>query len=663
MDVSNDSNASSDSTLIWSPKTPPLPSTSAEDTTLNREMPTLRKMNTITPVDVELKEMPKLYPATQNHPTNSTPSETSLPMEIDNSKPTIETRIHPTTSKPSETSRSMEMDTSTPTREPPPQNQCNKGQSFRMEDDIRKEARAILKKVDATLFEQCNRLGNLLDSYNIVPTPPPLPVSTPPPISVPPSKPCLTTLTLVEIDLHECQPTSVSKLKRKLWLQNLVQLKESFGSEILFLNGKVDWKLTIQCAEEKKRLEKSSSQSTEEKKAPEAAQPIQDSPDSPEAPKLNLPKMSNLTQTSDETMVITPEVKTIESPTTIVKPVQALQETTDPRSIPNKEEVDKIKCNLGEDLLNQNSDITDSAESNVKTTVDTTTDCPQSSFKKDSRELKYKKSLPSATKRKNAADFFASDLDSSLGSSELDDSFSLEQEKPKEVYDQVSRGIKKLKLESMKGPEQRCSQSVSEQEKADVQYQLFLLNMESNADSLKKISNRKCKVCGEIDRNLKRHTIFEHVTDVWWGVIGDSTCWKCHAYHTLPDIRFCDGFYVPQRDLRSLVMRQREFFSYLKDDLECTSDTDLIGLVTREGLCNASLSPFTTAEINFLRDIDRVNGLSTNHLYNPTYPMRLTELLHWRTLGEIFHFAISEGVSPAIQSQSNHCVSWIVIVM
>ena len=125
--------------------------------------------------------------------------------------------------------------------------------------------------------------------------------------------------------------------------------------------------------------------------------------------------------------------------------------------------------------------------------------------------------------------------------------------------------------------------------------------------------------------------------------MGDATCWKCQAYHSLPDIRHCDGYYVPQRDFRSLIMRHNEFFDYIKDDLECVTDSDLIGIVNREGLARLSISPFTSIEINFMRDIDRSKGLSTNHIYWAQHPLRVTELLHWRTLGELFNYVNLRG--------------------
>ena len=246
----------------------------------------------------------------------------------------------------------------------------------------------------------------------------------------------------------------------------------------------------------------------------------------------------------------------------------------------------------------------------------------------------HKSSNTLQLKRKPASEFFDTDLDTSANYSDLDSSFDQGNDTHKQTVERVNRRVKKMKINE--SDKQSCEQLISPEEDEDVYYQLMMLNMEETDDHsrVNKISSRKCCVCGETERNLKRHTIYEHLTDVWWGVMGDATCWKCQAYHSLPDIRHCDGYYVPQRDFRSLIMRHNEFFDYIKVELECTTDNDLISIVNREGLSRLSLSPFTTIEINFMRDIDRSKGLSTNHIYSAQHPLRVTELLHWRILGK-----------------------------
>ena len=617
MDSPNASNASSDSTLVWSPKTPP---TEAPDVDPDaNSMPTLLRAATLRPIDNTDVEMPTLSLATQH-----------TPMDLDSSTNIPTT----TTSQPDQTLQNVKIPTNS-THSMKTLTNSTHTDSLRNEDALRKEARAVLQKVDATLSEQCNRLGNLLDSFSssLVP-PPPLNnnVSTMPVcnnVPTPPLPECNHPFTLYKIELYNCSTCNATRLKRKLWLQNLLQLRDSFGKGILFYNGKVDWQLTIESTDDCEPNSEEVSENPEILVSPESPQPIK-----PET-EIDAPNLAKVIEASE----ITGSKCELTD-----KAANQLSETTDLRSNQTNQDTENFKNNSGDDSTKQLSDTTDSHESKVTESQNTDTDCLQSNYKKDIRIFMHKVSLPSTSKRKPAADFFASDSDSSVDNTDLDNSFSLEKEKPKEIMDQVGKGIKRIKLEGPNKPEQRCSVPLSKDDESDVNYKLLMLKMEEGSDgNQNNISMRKRVACGDVDRNLKRHTIFEHLTDVWWGVIGDATCWKCQAYHTLPDIRFCDGFYVPQRDLRSLVMRQREFFAYIKDDLECTTDADLIGLVTREDLCSSSISPFTATEVNFMRDVDRANGLSTNHLYSALYPMRLTELLHWRTLGEIFNFCNLRG--------------------
>ena len=278
---------------------------------------------------------------------------------------------------------------------------------------------------------------------------------------------------MTKIDLQNCFTTSVTRLKRKLWLQNLLQLRDSFGKGIIFYNGKVDWQLTISSNDECQ---------SEQENIPNT----HDTPASPDSPPSNIPESltnkPDLATVEDESQIITQETKFTETPISNTKSATSMIKTTDPRSNSNLQELDNVNQNRGDETSVNTSDTTDSKESNVKLTHQSNTDCSQSSFKKDSRGYKYKVSLPSTSKRKTAADFFASDPDSSFDSSDLDSSFSLEKDQSKKTLDQVGRGIKRLKLEENKPPEQRCSNPVSEQEENDVHYKLLMLNMEADAE-------------------------------------------------------------------------------------------------------------------------------------------------------------------------------------
>ena len=107
-------------------------------------------------------DMPTLLPATQNLP-------------IDLTANTLKQSIPTSSSQPDPPGDLMDLTVGTrSTSSLKNQNQGGeKPETFRKEDTLRKEARAVLQLVDATLSEQCNRLGNLLDSFNNVPVPPP----------------------------------------------------------------------------------------------------------------------------------------------------------------------------------------------------------------------------------------------------------------------------------------------------------------------------------------------------------------------------------------------------------------------------------------------------------------------------------------------------------
>ena len=506
------------------------------------------------------------------------------------------------------------------------------------------------KQVNQNIQKQCSKLDDLMQSFDTPNSVDTIKTEPKPTMShvLPgnnPAKP----LPLVEIDLDFAISNMEYKIQRSLWLRNLLQLKESFGSQMIFYNGKITW-------------EKEKEKEVEVEKAVSVSDVV--SPESPEKAMKDSPvtigsESENSHINSDEKILekATEESSPSTSHNTDIKLSNIKQshkeaKVTDSESNTtyDRQMLRSVRRNIDTSGLTIKLDAKDSTESSTNTTLKG--DSTESKMaKKDSCESKHKKSISMPEKRKVASDFFDDDHDSSFSNSDLDNSFSLERECRRTPMDRVNTGVKRMKIEEGGYSDSECcgaESRLTSQEEEEINFQMLMMNMVDMDEVLNygkcPISKRKCKVCGIVERNMKRHAIFDHITNVWWGVIGDATCWHCQSYHTIQEIRNCDGFYVPQRDLRCLMVRHTEFFSYMKDDLECSSDEDLLEIITREGLCNNSTSPFTTSEINFMRAIDRAKGLSTNHLYSAQYPIRLTEILHWKTLSELMNYCNMRGV-------------------
>ena len=527
--------------------------------------------------------------------------------------------------------------------------------SAKLVDRILK-SHSTLQMVDRHMTAQCNRIGNLLHSYNRPDSPTP---SNNDPF--PPKK----------IALEQNYPDPLYKMQRQLWLQNLLQLKESFGHQVIFLNGKVLWqaqlgnlsgdegkeeKIEVDAKEEEtpKELEVQSPESPDEKKA---KQPILSlNVVEPEAPAEKIEKQSclllnvvepepialastsseqNLTSKSlditpnkiEKDASITPEQKCEEMKISNIK--DSHKELKDTGGVSINLDMDRVKRKLNES--------TDTTDTNMSSQSHESEDCTQS--------------IDTTRKRKRALDFFEGDTDASSPAFEFSENESSDgefehQTRVTKHMDNVSMGIKRLRLQEAKL--ELDTEDVGEG-KDDSAFKRLLMEMEGGLD-LNAVSNsqghclRKCMVCCTEAKNMKRHTIFSHLTDVWWGVHAESTCWTCQQYHTYQDIRRCEGYYVPSRDFKSLINRHVEFFSFLKDNLECDSDDELLEIVVREQLGSKSVSSFTTYELDYMRIIDRSKGLPGNHLYRAQFPTRITELLHWRSLSSIMNYANLRGV-------------------
>ena len=90
-------------------------------------------------------------------------------------------------------------------------------------------------------------------------------------------------------------------------------------------------------------------------------------------------------------------------------------------------------------------------------------------------------------------------------------------------------------------------------------------------------ASRSCVICSSKIRNMKKHVIMSHVTDDWWGVYGDTTCWKCQEFHTAANLRKCKGFFDLEKDTDTFLYRNKCYEEFLKEDLQCNSRTDPAG--------------------------------------------------------------------------------------
>ena len=158
-----------------------------------------------------------------------------------------------------------------------------------------------------------------------------------------------------------------------------------------------------------------------------------------------------------------------------------------------------------------------------------------------------------------------------------------------------------------------------------------------------KSAKRDCLLCPIKTKDMKKHTILNHLSNTWWGAYGPYTCWRCQEFHPGGDISTCGGQYK-RSDLPTFLYRNECLESFLKEDLECTTDNELIHLIRRNGLCDRSGSNFSYLEEGYLHEIDTNKRLSYMPIYSATKPTRVSELYHWRTISEIMKFSETRGV-------------------
>ena len=155
---------------------------------------------------------------------------------------------------------------------------------------------------------------------------------------------------------------------------------------------------------------------------------------------------------------------------------------------------------------------------------------------------------------------------------------------------------------------------------------------------------RTCEICGVRFKDMKQHIITAHLTNSWWGIFGHHTCWLCQEFQYVCEIRYCKGEFDPAIHKKDFIFRVNCFENYLKEELGCRTDHEVVNLVRNEGLCDKSLSGFNHEEIPFLEIIDAARDLTPKQIYSADNPTRFSELIHWRTILELIKYNDIRGV-------------------
>ena len=95
---------------------------------------------------------------------------------------------------------------------------------------------------------------------------------------------------------------------------------------------------------------------------------------------------------------------------------------------------------------------------------------------------------------------------------------------------------------------------------------------------------RRCRLCGEPNKNLRSHICLDHLGREWWGVVGDLTCWTCQLYHTSSEITKCNGSFIPLFNKETLIARHVDFMANLMEEFEVKTPFEVLLKVKRLGL-------------------------------------------------------------------------------
>ena len=354
--------------------------------------------------------------------------------------------------------------------------------------------------MDKHLKEQCERIGNLLQTYTRPESPQPTNSKD--------------SFELIEIDQDVLGTDSTYALQRKLWLQNLLQLKESFGDQVIFYNGKVIWQCQLGAKKVESGNESKKSELVNESKVcsnsetdMEVQTTAQDN--DPKISSIQSPEVNAGADTLPSSVNIKQKLMEKETPhrnddDASDKQHLKVKDMITPQSERKEMKISNIKIDHinSKDTVNV-SNITEDwsrfddvkRKLNVNDSMETieSTDTNVSKSSIESKDLP-KPTSNTTSKRKRASDFFDSDSDAS----DHEQYFSHDEDSSNENYhshknlDGVSSGIKKLRLQ--------VSKSTYEEDNSH-EYQKMLNRLEANlnlnkSETQSQVCLRKCLICG-----------------------------------------------------------------------------------------------------------------------------------------------------------------------
>ena len=157
---------------------------------------------------------------------------------------------------------------------------------------------------------------------------------------------------------------------------------------------------------------------------------------------------------------------------------------------------------------------------------------------------------------------------------------------------------------------------------------------------------QECPECQGVTEHLKRHIAHLHLAQ-WWMLLPLMACWVCKEYEIAPHVSRHGPFQIEQHG-SAFCDGVRKFFEFLSEKLGVGFGR-LIQVIRDRRLVPRGIT-FTLPELDYLDFYDRQSGLGKLEYRSAEEPIRLSSLLHCRTIHIILlHIA---KVTPAPPPQN-----------